>query len=399
MNLGNDRNKRIEFLASILQSKTTSGASFILYGPPNSSKHTLIESLSDTMGDRFPFVVTSAAEFSPSKFSNGLRRAVGVRLREIKEIYEGEVISLVPHPANETTALPEGKGFLDPKNVLLSFSLTLRSSNGTKKLNLDAYSYTHFLEQSIRPGDVVLIEAASGLVRRLGRCDLHATEFDLESEKYVPQPKGDVHRRKIGVKDTNLGEIDAANLESSSEFETINVIQRALNKTSSKERMKSGGLSEEVKEEVNKTIAEYEQKGNAQISPGVLVVDDAHLLTEENAATALNSSENEGWQPTVLFVCSRNIEMLPIALKNKAFFLNIEEVNDKELTEICLESLKKQEINETTFNLFESKLKTLTTRGGGNKWVEMMLWLQKEGLNSPEKVLSWKEAVLTLLNK
>ena len=38
-------------------------------------------------------------------------------------------------------------------------------------------------------GDVIYIEANSGAVKRVGRCDTYATEFDLEAEEYVPLPK------------------------------------------------------------------------------------------------------------------------------------------------------------------------------------------------------------------
>ena len=40
-------------------------------------------------------------------------------------------------------------------------------------------------------GDVIYIEANSGSVRRVGRSDAYATEFDLEAEEYVPLPKVD----------------------------------------------------------------------------------------------------------------------------------------------------------------------------------------------------------------
>lgn len=45
-------------------------------------------------------------------------------------------------------------------------------------------------------GDVVYIEANSGAVKRVGRSDAFATEFDLEAEEYVPLPKGEVHKKK-----------------------------------------------------------------------------------------------------------------------------------------------------------------------------------------------------------
>lgn len=45
-------------------------------------------------------------------------------------------------------------------------------------------------------GDVIYIEANSGAVKRVGRSDVFATEFDLEAEEYVPLPKGEVHKKK-----------------------------------------------------------------------------------------------------------------------------------------------------------------------------------------------------------
>lgn len=41
----------------------------------------------------------------------------------------------------------------------------------------------------VQVGDVIYIEANSGAVKRVGRSDAHATEFDLEAEEYVPLPK------------------------------------------------------------------------------------------------------------------------------------------------------------------------------------------------------------------
>ena len=43
---------------------------------------------------------------------------------------------------------------------------------------------------------MLYIEASSGNVKRVGRCDEYATEYDLEAEEYVPLPKGNVHKKK-----------------------------------------------------------------------------------------------------------------------------------------------------------------------------------------------------------
>ncbi len=47
--------------------------------------------------------------------------------------------------------------------------------------------------------------------QRQGRCDTYATEYDLETEEYVPLPKGDVHKKKEVVQDVTLHDLDVAN--------------------------------------------------------------------------------------------------------------------------------------------------------------------------------------------
>lgn len=44
-------------------------------------------------------------------------------------------------------------------------------------------------QEKVAPGDVIYVEASSGAVKRVGRCDAYATEFDLEADEYVPLPK------------------------------------------------------------------------------------------------------------------------------------------------------------------------------------------------------------------
>jgi hypothetical protein len=64
-----------------------------------------------------------------------------------------------------------------------------RRAQGTKHLKLDPTIYDALQKERAAVGDVIYIEANSGAVRRVGRCDAYATEFDLEAEEYVPLPK------------------------------------------------------------------------------------------------------------------------------------------------------------------------------------------------------------------
>jgi len=65
----------------------------------------------------------------------------------------------------------------------------LKSTKGTKQLKLDASIYENLQKEKVQPGDVIYIEANSGAVKRVGRSDAYATQFDLEADEYVPLPK------------------------------------------------------------------------------------------------------------------------------------------------------------------------------------------------------------------
>ena len=47
-----------------------------------------------------------------------------------------------------------------------------------------------------------------GAVKRVGRSDAYASEFDLEAEEYVPLPKGNVFKRKNVVQNVTLHDLD-----------------------------------------------------------------------------------------------------------------------------------------------------------------------------------------------
>lgn len=78
-------------------------------------------------------------------------------------------------------------------------------------------------------GDVIYIEANSGAVKRVGRSDAFATEFDLEAEEYVPLPKGEVHKKKEIVQVRGSNQISCSSISISlhvSQFlETLNPLQ------------------------------------------------------------------------------------------------------------------------------------------------------------------------------
>lgn len=94
---------------------------------------------------------------------------------------------------------------------MTSVIIGLKTAKGTKQLRLDPSIYESLQKEKVALGDVIYIEASSGNVKRVGRSDAYASEFDLEADEYVPIPKGDVHKKKEIVQDVTLHDLDVAN--------------------------------------------------------------------------------------------------------------------------------------------------------------------------------------------
>lgn len=108
-------------------------------------------------------------------------------------------------------------------------------------------------------------------MQRVGRSDAYASSYDLESETYVPLPKGDVHKRKELVQDVTLGDLDAANARPQGGQDIMSVMGSLV---------KSGRteVTEKLRREVNKVVKGYVDQGVAEVVPGVVFIDEVRVV-------------------------------------------------------------------------------------------------------------------------
>jgi RuvB-like protein 1 (pontin 52) len=219
------------------------------------------------------------------------RRAIGLRIKEQKEVYEGEVTQMTP----EETENPLG-GY---GKAISQVTIGLKTTKGVKTLKLDPAIYDHLQKEKVALGDVIYIEASTGSVKRVGRCDAYATEFDLEAEEYVPLPKGDVHKKKEIVQDVTLHDLDAANARPQGGQDLISVM-------GSLAKPKKTEITEKLRAEINKVVNRYIDQGVAELVPGVLFIDEVHMLDIE-CFTYLNRALESTLAPIVIFATNRGV--------------------------------------------------------------------------------------------
>lgn len=88
---------------------------------------------------------------------NAICLLLGLRIKETKEVYEGEVTELTPTEAENPLS---GYG-----KTVSHVVVGLKTVKGTKQLRLDPTIYEAILKEKIVVGDVVYIEANTGAVK------------------------------------------------------------------------------------------------------------------------------------------------------------------------------------------------------------------------------------------
>jgi RuvB-like protein 1 (pontin 52) len=252
-------------VVDMIKQKKMAGKALLLAGPPGTGKTALALGISQELGSKVPFCPMVGSEVYSSEVKKtevlmeNFRRAIGLRIKETKEVYEGEVTELSPE---ETESLTGGYG-----KSISHVVITLKTVKGTKHLKLDPTIYDALIKEKVAVGDVIYIEANSGAVKRVGRSDAFATEFDLEAEEYVPLPKGEVHKKKEIVQDVTLQDLDAANARPQGGQDILSLMGQMM-------KPRKTEITDKLRQEINKVVNRYIDEGVAELVPGVLFIDE-----------------------------------------------------------------------------------------------------------------------------
>lgn len=278
------------------------GRALLMAGAPGSGKTAIALSIAQELGPKVPFCPMVGSEVYSSEVKKteilmeNFRRSIGLRIKESKEVYEGEVTELTP----EESENPLGGYGRSISHVIVG----LKTTKGSKQLRLDPSIYEAMQKERISVGDVIYIESNTGAVKRVGRSDTFATEFDLEAEEYVPIPKGDVHKKKEVVQDVTLHDLDAANArpQGGGGGDILSVMSQLT-------KPKKTEITEKLRTEINRVVNRYIDQGVAELVPGVLFIDEVHMLDIE-CFTFLNRALESTLSPIVIFATNRGISTI-----------------------------------------------------------------------------------------
>ncbi|MEM2248622.1 MAG: RuvB-like domain-containing protein [Candidatus Bathyarchaeia archaeon] len=278
-------------IVSLVKQGKRPGHGLLLVGPPGTGKTAIAVGMAKELGQDVPFVVISGSEIygltiKKTEFlRQAIRRAIGVRIKETKEVYEGEVVELEiekePYPYNPYIQVATGA------------LLTLATKDETKTLEVGERIANKLLEIPVRVGDVIEIDAETGWITKIGRASGRGITSKGKGEykvaRIVDRPSGPVKKTKTITHTVTLHDIDIANIR----------FHRGL-------LFREEEISDEIRQKVDEYVNELIKDHRAELVPGVLFIDEAHMLDVESFAFLSRALEEE-FAPVLVLATNRAI--------------------------------------------------------------------------------------------
>uniref|UniRef100_A0A1I8J9B2 RuvB-like helicase n=2 Tax=Macrostomum lignano TaxID=282301 RepID=A0A1I8J9B2_9PLAT len=263
------------------------GRAVLIAGQPGTGKTAIAMGMAQALGQDTPFTAIAGSEIYSLEMSKtealtqAFRKSIGVRIKEETEIIEGEVVEVqIDRPATASGA-KVGK-------------LTLKTTEMETIYDLGQKMIESLTKEKVQAGDVVTIDKASGRISRLGRSFTRARDYDATGgqTKFVQCPEGELQKRKDVVHTVTLHEIDVINSRTQGFLALFSG--------------DTGEIKTEVRDQINSKVAEWREEGKAEIVPGVLFVDEVHMLDIE-CFSFLNRALESDMAPVLIMATNRGI--------------------------------------------------------------------------------------------
>ncbi|XP_022088231.1 ruvB-like 2 isoform X1 [Acanthaster planci] len=301
------------------------GRAVLIAGQPGTGKTAIAMGMAQSLGQDTPFTAIAGSEIFSLEMSKtealtqAFRRSIGIRIKEETEIIEGEVVEIqIDRPAT-------GQGAKVGKLTLKTTEMETIYDLGTKMIE-------SLTKEKVQAGDIITIDKATGKITKLGRSFTRARDYDAmgPQTKFVQCPEGELQKRKEVVHTVTLHEIDVINSRTQGFLALFSG--------------DTGEIKGEVREQINAKVAEWREEGKADIVPGVLFIDEVHMLDIE-CFSFLNRALENDMAPVLIMATNRGITRIrgtnynsphgiPIDLLDRLLIITTSPYSEKELRQI-----------------------------------------------------------------
>lgn len=317
-------------IVQLIKSGKMAGRAVLIVGPPGTGKTALAVAIARELGPETPFMALSGSEIYSAELKKtevlmqAMRKAIGVRIRERRWIYEGVVekmeVRYGKHPLNPYAEVPTGG------------VITLKTDKETRTLRVDANIIYQMLQRGITEGDVIWIDEETGRVTRVGRAKGYAGDYDISPKELVDVPGGPIYKEKEFVYTLTLHDLD----EMQSRRESL--LSILFGGSTQRE------IPPDVRAQVDKSVKELVESGRAELLPGVLFIDDAHMLDIEAFSFLSRAMESE-LSPIIILATNRGLTKIrgtdieaphgmPLDLLDRLLIIKTSEYSPDEIREI-----------------------------------------------------------------
>ncbi|CAL1529578.1 unnamed protein product [Lymnaea stagnalis] len=312
-------------ILEIIKEGKIAGRGILIAGQPGTGKTAIAMGMAQALGTDTPFTSIAGSEIFSLEMSKtealtqSFRKSIGVRIKEETEIIEGEIVEVqIDRPATGTGA-KVGK-------------LTLKTTEMETIYQLGQKMIESLTKEKAQAGDIVTIDKATGKITKLGRSFTRARDYDAmgAQTKFVQCPEGELQKRKEVVHTVTLHEIDVINSRTQGFLALFSG--------------DTGEIKSEVREQINSKVAEWREEGKAEIVPGVLFIDEVHMLDIE-CFSFLNRALESDMAPILIMATNRGITRIrgthytsphgiPIDLLDRLVIISTSPYEEKEIKQI-----------------------------------------------------------------
>lgn len=170
--------------------------------------------------------------------------------------------------------------------------LTIKTTDMESVYDMGAKMIDAMTKERVMAGDIVSIDKSSGKISKLGRSYAKSRDYDAMGvdTKFLQCPDGDLQKRKEVVHTVSLHEIDVINSRTQGFLALFSG--------------DTGEIRSEVRDQINTKVAEWKEEGKAEIVPGVLFIDEVHMLDIE-CFSYINRALEDSLAPIVIMASNR----------------------------------------------------------------------------------------------
>jgi RuvB-like protein 2 len=239
--------------------------------PNESSSSTSTTTLPTIPFVNFPASTVYSVDISKTEaLTQAMRRAIGVCIQEETEIICGEVIEIQIDTALSTTGNAASTSSGGPSSHYKKTGrITLCTTDMETIYDLGIKMIQSLQNEKVQAGDVITIDKTTGKVNKLGRSISKSRDYDAiaTTTKFVNTPTGELIQRKVVHHIVSLHEMDIINSRAQGFLALFTG--------------DTGEISYEIRQQINTKVSEWKDEGRATIIPGVLFIDEVHMLDME----------------------------------------------------------------------------------------------------------------------